>query len=115
MSFALISVGVAVVPVLAVDPYGIGVRFSTLWPAVIITALIGGLGAGLFSLARSVVATGFLALPPPPAVYIEDRADLADFGQYDPRRLLGSGDVRLKKILDVSGDEIPGDQGSGAS
>lgn len=55
-AFALVSVGVAIALRLAVDPYIVGVPFVTFWPAVIVTALIGGVGAGLFCVVISAAA-----------------------------------------------------------
>jgi hypothetical protein len=45
---AFVSVAVATALRLAVDPFVAGVQFITFYPAVIVTTLIGGLGAGLF-------------------------------------------------------------------
>jgi PAS domain S-box-containing protein len=71
-------VGVATLLRLAVDPFVIGVPFVTFWPAVIITALISGFGAGLFCVALSAAAAAFFVLLPHQAFYIEYRADVAD-------------------------------------
>ena len=75
---AFLSVGVATLLRLAVDPFVIGVPFVTFWPAVIITALISGFGAGLFCVALSAAAAAFFVLSPHQAFYIEYRADVAD-------------------------------------
>ena len=61
---AFVSVGVATALRLAIDPYVEGVQFATFLPAVIITTLISGLGAGLLSVVLSVAAVAFFVLPP---------------------------------------------------
>ncbi len=73
---ALVSVGVATALRLAIDPYVGGLQFATFLPAVILTTLISGLGAGLFSVALSVAATAFFVLPPRLSLYIEEPADV---------------------------------------
>jgi PAS domain-containing protein len=75
---ALVLVGVATVLRLAVDPWFIGVPFITFWPAVIITALISGVGAGITCVALSAAAASFFVIAPHLALYIEGRRDLAD-------------------------------------
>ncbi len=61
---AFVSVGVATALRLAIDPYVVGVQFATFLPAVIITTLISGLGAGLFSAVLSVATVAFLCFRP---------------------------------------------------
>jgi hypothetical protein len=68
---ALGSVGVATALRLAIDPYIEGAQFVTFLPAVIITSLISGLGAGVFSVVLSVAAAAFFVLPPRWSFYIE--------------------------------------------
>jgi hypothetical protein len=63
-AFACACIAVATALRLAIDPYVVGVQYVTLFPAVMITTLIGGLGAGLFSLVLSVGAAAFFILPP---------------------------------------------------
>ncbi len=74
--FAFVCVAVAMALRLAIDPYIMGVHYLTFYPAVIITALVSGLGAGLFSLVLSVAAVAFFIMPPRFNFYIEDVADL---------------------------------------
>jgi two-component sensor histidine kinase len=74
-AFAFACTAVATALRLAIDPYIAGVNYVTLFPAVIITTLIGGLGAGLFSLALSVGASAFFLLPPRFSFYIEALSD----------------------------------------
>jgi PAS domain S-box-containing protein len=77
-ALAFTSAGVATVLRLAVDPYVEGVPFITFWPAVIITALISGLGAGLFCVALSAAASDFFVLEPRWSFYVQNPADVAD-------------------------------------
>jgi PAS domain S-box-containing protein len=153
-ALAFVSVGIATALRSAVDPFVVGVPFVTFWPAVIITALISGVGAGLFCVALSAAAADFFVMKPHLLFYIENRVDLADlllflvlawfsviiitqlhdaierevaeralreskerlqfaldaaevgWWQYDPRRLVASGDARFKEIFDVTADEL---------
>ena len=75
-AFAFVSAGVATALRLAIDPYVVGVQYVTFFPAVIITTLVSGLGAGLFSLALSVGAVAFFMLPPRFSFYIENLSDV---------------------------------------
>jgi PAS domain S-box-containing protein len=77
-ALAFVSVGIATVLRLAVDPFIIGGLFVTFWPPVVITALISGLGAGFFCLALGTAAAMFFVLPPHLSFYVENRADVAD-------------------------------------
>jgi K+-sensing histidine kinase KdpD len=74
-AFAFVCIAVATALRLAIDPYVVGVNYVTLFPAVIVTALISGLGAGLFSLVLSVGAAAFFILPPRFSFYIEALSD----------------------------------------
>ncbi len=47
-ALAIVSVGVATVLRLALDPYLAGVQFITFVPAILITTVISGFGAGFF-------------------------------------------------------------------
>jgi len=49
---------------LAITPDVEDVEYVTFFPAVMITTLVSGLGAGLFCIALSVAAAAFLLLPP---------------------------------------------------
>jgi PAS domain S-box-containing protein len=73
-----VSVGLATVLRLVIDPYVEGNPFITLWPAVIITALISGFGAGLFCVVLSSAAADFFVLSPRWSFYIERSADAVD-------------------------------------
>ncbi len=69
---ALVSVGVATVLRLAIDSYVEGLQFATFLPAVVLTALIGGLSAGLLSVVLSVAVAVFLLLPLRLSFYVEN-------------------------------------------
>jgi hypothetical protein len=73
---AFVSVGVATALRLAIHPYVEGLQFATFLPAVVITTLISGLGAGLFSVVLSVAAAAFFVLPPSLSFYIEKPGDV---------------------------------------
>src|SRR5215469_13239280 len=73
---AFVSVGVATALRLAIHPYVEGLQFATFFPAVIITTLISGLGAGLFSVVLSVAAVAFFVLPPRLSFYVEEPGDV---------------------------------------
>ena len=75
-AFASVLVGVATALRLALDPYIVGVQYVTFFPAVIVTTLIGGLGAGLFSLVLSVGAAAFFVASPRLSFYIQNLSDL---------------------------------------
>jgi PAS domain S-box-containing protein len=63
-ALAFASAGVATVVRLAIDPYVLGAECLPFFPAVMITALIGGRGAGLFCVVLSAAAVTFLQMPP---------------------------------------------------
>jgi two-component sensor histidine kinase len=75
-AFAFACTAVATAVRLTIIPYVEGVQYVTFFPAVIITTLISGFGAGLFSLLLSVGAAAFFILPPHLSFYIEDLPDL---------------------------------------
>jgi PAS domain S-box-containing protein len=81
-ALAVMSVGAGTVLRLAVDPYVTGVPFITFWPAVIVTALISGLGAGLFCVVLSTAAADFFELSPRLSLYVENPADVLDLLLY---------------------------------
>jgi len=62
----------------AIDPYVVGVPFITFFPAVVITTVISGFGAGLFCVVLSTAAASFFLLPPRLSLYIENPADVMD-------------------------------------
>jgi uncharacterized membrane protein len=54
-ALAFVAVVVATALRLAVDPYVVGAQFITFFPAIVITTLISGFGAGFFC---AVLSTG---------------------------------------------------------
>jgi two-component system, sensor histidine kinase PdtaS len=77
-AFAFLCAGVATALGIAVDPYVVGVPLVTFPPAVIITALISGFGAGLFCIVVSTFLATFFLLPPGWSFYLENPADVAE-------------------------------------
>jgi two-component sensor histidine kinase len=75
---ASLSVVVAAMLRLAIDPYVVGVPFITFYPAFIIVTLISGLGAGLLCAVLSSAAAWYFLLPPRFSFYIERPADVVD-------------------------------------
>src|SRR5262252_2495019 len=73
---AFVSVVLATALRLAIDPFVGGLQFATFFPAVIVTTLISGLGAGLLSVVLSLGATAFFVLPPRLSLYVEQPADV---------------------------------------
>jgi PAS domain S-box-containing protein len=61
---AVLPAGAAAVLRIAIDPYVAGVQYITFFPAVIITALISGFGAGLLCVVLSAAGSLFFLLPP---------------------------------------------------
>ncbi len=63
-SLALVSFVLAVVLRVAIDPYlAGGVQFITFYPAVMVTTLLSGLGAGLFCAALSLAGSVYFVMP----------------------------------------------------
>jgi uncharacterized protein DUF955/uncharacterized protein DUF4118 len=61
-----------------IDPYVVGVPFVTFSPAVIVTTLISGFGAGVFCLVLSTASATFFLLPPYWSFYVESSADVVE-------------------------------------
>src|SRR5215471_10115818 len=74
-AFACLCVVTATALGVAIDPYVVGVPFVTFSPAVIITTLISGLGAGLFCIVLSTASATFFLLPPLWSFYVESPTD----------------------------------------
>jgi two-component sensor histidine kinase len=70
-AFAFVCAGVAAALRVVIDPYIVGVQFITFFPAVIVTTLISGFGAGLFCAALSAAAATFFVLPPHLSFYVD--------------------------------------------
>ena len=77
-AFAFLSAAIALALGVAIDPYVVGVPFVTFTPAVIITALISGFGAGVFCAALGAVSALFFLLPPRWSFYVESSADVVE-------------------------------------
>jgi two-component sensor histidine kinase len=75
-ALAFVAAAVAAALRLAIDPYVVGIQYVTFFPAVIITTLVSGLGAGLLCLVLSVGACAFFMLPPRFSFYIENLSDV---------------------------------------
>ena len=85
-ALAFASVGVATALRLALDPYLVGAQFVTFFPAVVITTLISGFGAGFFCAFLSTAAADFFVLAPrfSFSFYVNDPAALADLLVFGP-------------------------------
>jgi PAS domain S-box-containing protein len=85
-ALAVVSVGVATVLRVALDPFLVGAQFVTFFPAVVFTTLITGFGAGLFCAVLSTGAADFFVLAPRLSFsfYVDDPAALADLLLFGP-------------------------------
>jgi two-component sensor histidine kinase len=81
---ALVSVGVATVLRMALDPYLTGAQFVTFFPAIVVTTLISGFGAGFLAAVLSTAAADFFVLSPRFTFYIDDPAAVADLLVFSP-------------------------------
>jgi PAS domain S-box-containing protein len=79
---AFVSVGIATSLAVVLDPYVEGIPFATFLPAVVVTAFISGLGAGLLAVVLSTVATDYFLLAPRLSFYIESPADISHLLQF---------------------------------
>jgi PAS domain S-box-containing protein len=78
-AFAFLCAAVATVLGVAINPHIVGVPFVTFIPAVIITTLIGGFGAGLFCTVVSTALASFFVLPPSWSFNVEDVMEISVF------------------------------------
>jgi PAS domain S-box-containing protein len=85
-ALALVSVGVATALRLTLDPYLVGAQFVTFFPAIVITTLISGFGAGFLCAVLSTAAADFFVLEPrwSFSFTVEDPANLADLLLFGP-------------------------------
>jgi PAS domain S-box-containing protein len=85
-ALAFVSVGVATALRLAVDPYLVGAQFVTFFPAIVITTLISGFGAGFLCAVLSTAAADFFVLEPrwSFSFTVEDPANVADLLLFGP-------------------------------
>ena len=81
-AFAFLCAAIATALAVAIDPYVVGVPFVTFSPAVIITTLASGLGAGLFCVVLSAASAWFSLLPPRWSFYIESSADVVEMSVF---------------------------------
>jgi hypothetical protein len=86
-AFAFVCVAVATALRLAVDPYVVGAQFVTFFPAVVITTLISGFGAGFFCAVLSTAVADFFVLSPRWSFSVEDPANVADLLLFGPLAL----------------------------
>jgi len=63
-ALAFVSVGIATALRLVLDPYLVGAQFVTFFPAIVITTLISGFGAGFLCAVLSTAAADFFVLEP---------------------------------------------------
>jgi PAS domain S-box-containing protein len=68
----------------ALDPYVVGVQFITFAPAIVITTLISGFGAGFFCVVLSTAAADFFVLEPRWSFNVVDPANVADLLLFGP-------------------------------
>jgi Domain of unknown function (DUF4118) len=83
-ALAFAAAGVAAALRVAVDPYLVGAQFVTFFPAIVITTLISGFGAGFFCAVLSTAAADFFVLEPRWSFNIEDPANVADLLLFGP-------------------------------
>ena len=83
-ALAVVSVGVATALRLALDPYLRGVQFITFVPAILITTLISGFGAGFLAAVLSTASADFFVLSPRFSFFPETSADLVDLLLFGP-------------------------------
>jgi two-component sensor histidine kinase len=81
-AFAFLCAAIGTVLGVALDPYIVGVPFVTFSPAIIIVALISGLGAGVFCVALSAASALFFLLPPRWSFYVESSADVVEMSVF---------------------------------
>ena len=83
-ALAFVSAGVALALGIAVDPYVAGAQFITFFPAIVITTLISGFGAGILSVVLSTAAIDYFLLSPRFSFYVENPADAVDLLLFAP-------------------------------
>ena len=87
-ALAFVAVGVATALRIALDPYVEGVQFITFFPAVVITAVMSGFGAGIFCAVLSTAAADFFVLAPRFSFFPETAADLVELLLFGPLAFL---------------------------
>jgi two-component sensor histidine kinase len=79
-----VAAGVATALRVALDPYLVGAQFVTFFPAVVITTLISGFGAGFLCAVLGTAAADFFLLSPRWSFYVDDPAAVADLLLFGP-------------------------------
>jgi PAS domain S-box-containing protein len=83
-ALALVAAGVATALRVVLDPYVEGAQFVTFYPAIVVTTLISGFGAGFLCAVLSTAAVDFFVLEPPFSFFPETSADLVDLLLFGP-------------------------------
>jgi PAS domain S-box-containing protein len=85
-ALAFVAVAAATALRVALDPYVVGAQFITFYPAIVITTVISGFGAGFFCAVLSTAAADFFVLEPRWAFSfsVEDPANVADLLLFGP-------------------------------
>jgi PAS domain S-box-containing protein len=83
-ALAFVFAAVATALRLFIDPYFEGAPFITYFPAIIITTVISGFGAGLVCVVLSAAAVNFFVLRPRFSFYVENPVEAADLVLFTP-------------------------------
>ena len=85
-ALAFVAAGVATALRVALDPFLVGAQFITFFPAIVITTVISGFGAGFFCAVLSTAAADFFVLAPrwSFSFSVEDPANVADLLLFGP-------------------------------
>jgi PAS domain S-box-containing protein len=83
-ALALVATAVATVLRVVLDPYVVGAQFITFYPAIVITTVISGFGAGFFCAVLSTAAADFFVLEPRWSFNVGDPANVADLLLFGP-------------------------------
>jgi PAS domain S-box-containing protein len=78
-AFAVLCAGLATALRVVIDPYVVGVQFITFFPAVIVTTLVSGFGAGVFCTVVSAAAANFFVMDPRFSFYIDHPGEVLAF------------------------------------
>jgi K+-sensing histidine kinase KdpD len=77
-ALAFVAVGIATALRIALDSYIVGAQFITFYPAIVITTVISGFGAGFFCAVLSTAAAQFFVLEPRWSFNVEDPVNVSD-------------------------------------
>src|SRR5215467_5643906 len=81
-AFAFLCATIATALGVVIEPYVVGVPFVTFTPAIIVTTLISGLGAGFFCIVLSTASATLFLLPPLWSFYVESPADVIEISVF---------------------------------